>query len=77
MTLRISETDGSWRGTFAITVGFMIDDLLSDGEPIRVRYSLGYAGGLSAVVTKRDGMELVLASGLRVDVDDLDWIEVP
>lgn len=74
MSLLLKHTPGEWDGTFAVTVGFLVEDVLSDGEPIDVLIN---GEPRPRTLTAYEHNLLVFSDGYREDVLDVVAIEVP
>lgn len=81
-TLTIEHKLGTWDGTFSVTVTCLINDLLSDGQPIGVRLSgvspenNGEFYGQPHTVTAVENGELVTDTGERFEIDNIFKVEV-
>lgn len=80
--MKISHNGAEWHGTFAVVLVAMVDDLLSDGEPVKVAVSIEADEGGPVTFVRvlrlydRATYRLHFEDGPSIDIEDVRSLEV-
>lgn len=82
--MKISHNGSEWHGTFGLTAEAMLDDLLSDGSPIKMALRVedqhgtvtGMVRTVVEVANEHGGRALLCSDGSPVDLDTVLSMEV-
>lgn len=81
--IRLQAGGAGWMGTFHLTAGFMVNNILDDGQPVAARLVLedwgadtGYLLAVTGEVATWTGNTVTFVDGVELDLTDTELLSV-